>query len=496
MESPAQVAQLSTAYSYLEVGPLVRELEEQRSLLHHTFDGWSIWPLFRVQVAMALLDPEAKSDGGGGCRFSRMELIRLAVGDIQAWCRAPSGVRAVMVTASSYRTDTEGGQPKDSMFDDLGRRLGDVYKIERINNRRLFELNARSVLPSRMTNSWMTLMQRLYARLPVPMAARHAAEALVADIAGTPAARVLTTESVARRLADFRHGRRQWRALCRRVRPRVVLIDDGYYQHDLIAGAKEAGAWVMELQHGIFTPAGPEYCWPRAALAHREQMPVPDRFLLFGEHWRRLLEADGFWTDRIRVVGNTRIDLHRKVLRPERHDHVGLTMLVTTQGLGREGLIQWIKQVMLALKDQATLRVIVKLHPGYDHDPAPYRTALGDDARVVIQTGAEGPTTFERLQEADLHASISSTCHFDSLAIGTPTVILGLPSHELMLSLYGSGHAALVHSPSEWADVVRATTGARVPEAVGHHYFRAGAVENLVGAVAEIEAALPPRRPT
>lgn len=486
--------QTPETYSYLEVGPLLRELEERRSLLRHTFDGWSIWPLFRVQVAMALLAPEAKSDGGGSFRFSRMELIRLAVGDMLAWCRAPSGIRAMMVTASSYRTDTEGVQPKDSMFDDLGRQLGNVYKLERINNRRLFELNAQSVLPSRMTNTWMTLAHRFYARLPVPRAACRSAEALMADLAGTPAGRVLTSDGVARRLVSFRHERRQWRNLCRRLRPRVVLIDDGCYQHGLIAGAKEAGAWVMELQHGIFTPKGPEYCWSWAALAHREQMPVPDRFLLFGEHWRGLLEEDGFWTDRIRVVGSARVDLHRKVLRPERHDHVGLTMLVTTQGLGREGLIRWIQQIMIALKDQSALRVIVKLHPGYDHDPAPYRSALGDDARVVIQTGAEGPTTFERLQEADLHASISSSCHFDSLAIGTPTVVLGLPSHEIMLSLYESGHAALVHSPREWADVVRAASKARVPEAVGHHYFRANALENLAAAVAEVEASdLQPR---
>lgn len=449
----------SRTYSYLEVGPLLRDLEEKRALLRHTFDGWSIWPLFRMQVAMALLDPQATPKGSGGALFNRGELVLLAAGDLLAWCRAPRGVRALMVTCSSYRTDTEGGRPKDTMFDDLGRRLGDVFKFERINNRRLFDLNAQSVLPSRMTNSWMTLTQRLYARLPVPAAARRVTEALVADLEGTPAERVLTSGGVARRLAHFRHERRQWRNLCRRVRPRVVMVDDGYYQHDLIAGAKEAGAWVMELQHGIFTPAGPEYCWSRAALAHRDQMPVPDRFLVFGENWRGLLEADGFWTDRVRVVGSTRMELHRKVSRPQKQAGAGVVMLVTTQGVAREGLVRWLKEMMVLLEGLPNLRVIVKLHPGYDHDPAPYLAALGCDRRVEIQSGNEGPTTFARLLEADLHASISSACHFDALALGTPTVILGLPSHELVLPIRESGHAALVRSPQEWADIVRATTG-------------------------------------
>ena len=482
-------------YSYLEVGPLLRELEEKRALLRHTFDGWSIWPLFRIHVALALLDPQATPKGGGrGGRFSRQELVRLAVGDLLAWCRAPRGVRALMVTCSSYRTDTEAGRPKDTLFDDYGRRLGDVYKFERINNRQLFELNQQSVLPSRMTNSCMTLLQRLYARLPVPMAARRAAEALVADIAGTPAARVLTIEAVARRLAAFRHERRQWRNLCRRLRPRVVLIDDGCYQHDLIAGAKEAGVWVMELQHGTFTPEGPEYCWSRAALVHRDQMPVPDRFLVFGKHWEGLLEADGFWTDRVRIVGNTRIDLHRKVARCEMGAHSGLVMLVTTQGLGREALIRWIQELMLELKQLHDLRVIVKLHPVYDQDPAPYQSALGTDRRVLVQTGLGGPSTFDRLLEADLHASISSSCHFDAIALGTPTVILGLPSHEMVLPIRESGNAALARSPQEWAALVRATTGERVPEAIGDHYFRQGAVENLAAVVAEIQSATPPHR--
>ena len=492
MQPPEQAAR---AYSYLEVGPLLRELEERRALLRHTFDGWSIWPLFRMQVAMALLDPQATPKGGGGASFSRGELLRMAARDLVAWCRAPQGVRALMVTCSSYRTDTEGGHPKDTMFDDLGRRLGDVFKFERINNRRLFELNPHSVLPSRMTNTWMTLAHRLYARLPVPRAACRSAEALMADLADTPAGRVLTSDGVARRLVSFRHERRQWRNLCRRLRPRVVLIDDGCYQHGLIAGAKEAGAWVMELQHGIFTPKGPEYCWSWAALAHREQMPVPDRFLLFGEHWRGLLEEDGFWTDSIRVVGSTRMDRHCSLVRPATRAYPGLVMVVTTQGVAREALIRWLQETLRLLADWPGLRVIMKLHPGYDGDPVPYQSVLGSDQRVVIQTGTEGPSTFERLLEADLHASISSSCHFDALALGTPTVILGLPSHELVLGIRESGHAALVTSPQEWADVVRAASKARVPEAVGHHYFRPNAVDNLAAAVAEVETSDPQPRP-
>lgn len=486
MQPPAKTAR---AYSLLEVGPLLRELEERRALLRHTFDGWSIWPLFRIHVAMALLDPQSTPQGGGrGGQFNRKELLWLAAGDMMAWLRAPRGIRALMVTHSSYRTDTEEGRPKDTMFDDYGRRLNDVFKIEVINNRRLFELNAHSVLPSRMTNSWMTLMQRFCARLPVSRTARRAAEALVADVAGTPVARVLTTEGVAYRLEAFRHGRRQWRNLCRRVRPRVVMVDDGYYQHDLIAGAKEAGAWVLELQHGTFIPGGPEYCWSRAALAHRDQMPVPDRFLVFGEHWRGLLEADGFWTDRVRVVGSPRADLHRKVSRHEKYAHPGFVLLVTTQGVAREELIRWIQEVMLVLKDRSNLRIIVKLHPFYDQDPAPYESALGTEERLIIEAGGEGVSTFERLLEADLHASISSACHYDALALGTPTVILGLPSHEMVLSIRESGHASLANSPQEWADVVRATTGARVPEAVRCHYIRSGAIENMMQIMAEFEA--------
>lgn len=488
MQLPEQAAR---AYSYLEVGPLLRELEERRVLLRHTFDGWSIWPLFRMQVAMALLDAQATPKAGSSAQFSRGELLRLAAGDMLAWCRAPRGVRALMVTCSGYRTGTEAGRPKDTMFDDLGRRLGDVFKFERINNRRLFELNPRSVLPSQMTNAWMTLAQRLCARLPIPRAACHSAEALLADLVGTPAGRVLTSEGVARRLASFRHERRRWRNLCRRLRPRVVLIDDGYFQHDLIAGAKESGACVMELQHGIFTPGGPEYCWPDAALAYRDQMPVPDRFLAFGEHWRALLEADSFWAGRVRVVGSTRMELHRESSKHIRVVRDGILMLVTTQGVAREGLIRWLKETLGILEGFSKLRVIVKLHPGYDGDPHPYQVALGSDNRVEIQTGVDGPTTFERLAEADLHASISSACHYDALALGTPTVIVGLPSHELVSSIRESGHASLVQSPVEWAEVVRAASKARVPEEVGHHYFRPNAVDNLAAAVAEVEASAP-----
>ena len=78
---------------------------------------------------------------------------------------------------------------------------------------------------------------------------------------------------------------------------------------------------------------------------------------------------------------------------------------------------------------------MVRLHPGYDGDGANYRAIANYDSRVVVMAGDAMPPTHEVIALSDLHLSISSTCHYDALGMGTPTAVLGLPGHASMAEL-------------------------------------------------------------
>jgi len=460
-----------------EAGPRLRELETRRDLLRHRFAGWSIWPLLRIHAAKAMVAAEEWPQSGQ-VGYGRRELARLAASDMWAFARARKTTDVMVISGSNYRTEQENGAWRDWLFDDFTRGLSRVYRFERIGSPAMHRRNANALFRSDMTNAWFELALRATRRLRRRSGqVAQVAKALTADLAEEPGLASLTPTSVEQQLADFQVRKRLWRLLFKRVRPRVVLIDDGYYQHDLIAGAREAGCCVVELQHGIFLDGGAEYCWPDAACPHREHMPVPDRFFLFGEVWQQLLAKDSFWGKRARVVGSARMDRFRaraSTVTRQRESGVECHLVVTTQGMSRERLAAKLGELMRLSKNWAGMRLTVKLHPGYDPDPEPYRRALGSDSRAKVVLGAGEPGTFDLLCQADCHASISSACHYDALALGVRTIVLKLPSHEMVTPVPGDR----VATAEELLAAVQRSK-APLPPSIGEQFFRPGAVQNF-----------------
>jgi hypothetical protein len=91
----------------------------------------------------------------------------------------------------------------------------------------------------------------------------------------------------------------------------------------------------------------------------------------------------------------------------------------------------------------------------------------------------ESPSTFELLRDADLHLSISSTCHYDALGLGVPTVILPFRTHEVVGNLVEAGHAERADSPADLLRIVLGGRGRRVPPEVGGYYYEPGSLENM-----------------
>src|SRR5207237_10110491 len=114
----------------------------------------------------------------------------------------------------------------------------------------------------------------------------------------------------------------------------------------------------------------------------------------------------GFWDDdNARVAGSGRIDRYRS----KRVVHGSIrTVLFTTQGIDTEAAIGMLR----AFKELAgdAVRLVIKLHPIYDHDRSPYERGFAGQNGVQGIGGHEQPSTMELMQQADLHVSISSTC--------------------------------------------------------------------------------------
>lgn len=448
------------------------ELERSRGLLDVRIDGWAAWPLVRFEVSMALV---ALSFPGRRA-IGRVERLTRALADVPALARIRPA-RHLIKTYTSALLETAGGRSVDVHFDDVVLAAGSTFKIEAHTNPRFSAQGRRAQVPRDLSSTLVDLGSTILARRApsrdVAEASRVFAEA-TRDALGLDA---IDAAWMARRLHRFSAARRVYGALVGRVRPRFVLVADAG-EHALVAAAKEHGSVVLELQHGIADASNPGYAWPASAAPHRARMPVPDRLLLHGEHWRRELGSGAFWGDALRVVGSPRLDRYRK-LPAERSDPC--TVLFTAQGLDVANVTEFLGDAFERVRSRMPARLVVRLHPVYDTDKTPWVTGLarlGD--RVQVLAGDEGESTLALLRRAHLHTSIASASHYDAIGLGVPTAILPFRTHDVVLPLAAAGHAQVARTPQALADMIAGWRDLTVPGAVSEYYFRPGARAHIL----------------
>jgi hypothetical protein len=282
-------------------------------------------------------------------------------------------------------------------------------------------------------------------------------------------------------LANFSWQRKAWRAILKRVQPERVLVAD-FGEYGLVAAATEKGIPTFELQHGIADRHHPAYAWSDHALPHRKQMPIAQRFLVYGEYWRRELSQSGFWGGSIDVVGSTRIDRHRSIARTSGSGPYRL--LVAADGIESLATIRIVRE-MLAVFGADDVQVTIKLHPVYTALDEEMRTAFSGDKRVAVYAAAEGDSTFRILRGVDLHASVGSASHYDALGLGTPTAIIAAGNYRMVLHLRDHGHASVVSTGEELAAALIQARASGLPAYASDFYFREGALQNVLAVLDE-----------
>jgi hypothetical protein len=449
------------------------EVEQSWDLLRHTVDGWAAWPLMRFEVSQLLTAVSFPHRRG----MSRVQRAGLAFADFPRLLRVRRA-RHLVKTFNSGLIEKSGDRYEDIWFDEVILASGSTFKLETINSPRFARLSRRALVRRDLSTCALEISAAMLLRRRVSPEMRVVAHELGRALREGLGVQSVDDPWVSARLRYFSAMRRVYGALLRRVRPAFVLVADSG-EHALVAAAKEHGSVVLELQHGINDRSHAGYSWTAYALPYRRLMPVPDRLLLHGEHWRRELDQDSFWGDSARVVGSPRIDRYRRVA-VTRSDDV-CTVLFTTQGLDVKQVTEWLRAFLEDLRKRVPLRLVIKLHPIFDVDKSVYLDALSSFRdQVEVLAGDEGASTFELLRRSNLHMSIASASHYDAIGLGVPTVILPLLTHEIVLPMYRAGHAKLARTPEDLGDLVLAWRDLRVPENVSEYYFKSGARLNIL----------------
>ena len=462
----------------LEINALLQDIETNQELLRMKIGLWSAWPILRFNLA-ALASNLAIDTSE--IRLSTIEHISHSFHDAAGFLRVKHP-HILLYVASSNRVEQKKDRYKDIIFDELLRYIPTYFKIENINNKFYLERSQRALYPSQMTTSGIYMISNLLSRLRRPRSIDRLADSFFASIQMVMPTSKISRLHIRKVLTSFYWRKILYRGLLHRVKPRILFLQTAYMNHALVAAAKEMNIKVVEFQHGIIDRHHPGYSWTSPAVVYKNHMPLPDLIYVYGDYWQDELSVNGFWNKELRSVGSLHLDQFRL-------QHVSLTsnnsissntprkIVVTTQALDVDRLISF----FIEFNKYATLPVelFIKLHPR-ESNRQPYDTAFRDHANIHIIAGHEAPSTFELLSSCDYHASIHSTCHYEALGLGKPTIILPFTNHERILPLceQARGYALLVRTPAEMNQIIAQNRS--VPHNISTYYFRDGAVDNIL----------------
>jgi hypothetical protein len=461
-----------TSLSAEEVDVLLHNMELKNDLLQYKVEGWCVWPILRFEIGCLMEDIPLTKRG----KIWLIQLLILAIYSLRSLTLLKPA-RMIIKTYTSGLVERKEIYYKDIWFDDLLLSVGDYVKIETINNRKFIRRRKTALTKSNLVTNLLDLVTALLARVGGPRYISEIAGKLYTGLNNELKLNGITLRWAERRLRNFYWCKKIYTYLLRRVRPAYLLTaDPGEYA--LVAAAKEQGIKVIELQHGLINRHHYAYSWMADAVKNKRWMPIPDCLFLWGEYWKQELEMNGFWGNALYVVGSLRMEEYRHRKAAKKKEQV-CTLLLTSQGIDVERIIAFVSDVLEASKGKHDIRLYIKLHPVYETSKTLYEGAFKDDPRVQVLLGNEDPSTFDLLTLVDFHLSISSTCHYDALGLGVPTIILPFATHESIVSLYEMGHAFLARTPTELLDILLRWKGREVPNEVGEFYFKKGALENM-----------------
>lgn len=467
------------SYAEPEISEKIQDFERRHDAFAIREGGVSLWRLMRFEVSIQLQNLDLRRSP-----IPRPQLLLSLPRAAWQFATARQGHRYIGKTSNSGLRDKRDGTYRDIYFDDLIDAVpgGALFSSLDANG---FEENSRNahrqpVFDDTAVLTGSAVLGRVLGRRPPSEAsirlAQHISNGLGLD--------EFTGSRVQRKYDVFRYRTVLYRHVLKRFGVRSVLAaNTGLYS--LIAAARALGIPYIEVQHGDFGVHHPESLPASALETGIEGLLLPDRLALFGQWDMERLSGTALGElRRLTAVGAPAVAAGRDMRETSfRTDPALPVVTFTSQGFAREQVNRFITDFLAASTEP--MRFIIRLHPGYDGDGANFRAIADMDPRLIVMPGNSALPTHEVIARSDLHISISSSCHYDALGIGTPTVVLGLPGSASMAKLVETGMARRIDTPEQLAFVVRQRNWGVVTAAQSNYFFRSGYINNMLELLAE-----------
>src|SRR5262245_32950379 len=418
---------------------LFRRAESDLALFEPAIHDYSLWPALRFS-AWQLVSGVRTGTAAGRSRVVQRRAERLlGLATYGLWSLAQrrrlrrKHFEFAFVSQESHRVATPRGW-WDLYLDDIAEHSSLAGRVLRIERRDFPIARRRTVAARHLFED----LQRLEGGMARSRAAMNVADA-ACDIffqrlrecdAALSTEAETRLRSYARLSASRFHDELSWYdRFWSEFRPAVVALIDAYNQHGLVAAAKQNGIPVVEFQHGNIHPDHPGYIWFATAQEVRARLAIPDRIATFGSYWSDVLLQEGFWSrDEVPAVGSVRIDRVRSA--PRRHEGSTLRILFTSQFATRSRTIPLLVEFIgLAGQGHLDYTLAIKVHRGERNLMHEYEALCALSPRVSV-VSPYADDTLAMIAAADVHVSAWSTCHYEAVALGTPTIVLVFPGPD------------------------------------------------------------------
>jgi hypothetical protein len=464
-----------------EVADIFSTFENQTNIFSLQIDGVSIWQQLRFTAAYQLQNISASTRSS-----RRVDLVRACVHGLNLFGLIKTlffnRVDHLFLTYYSGLRSKEKNLYKDVYVDDYLSQIKRSAKIIRFNaggfqerlrlakHRPLYDLSLLMVL--------VGFLRRLFAWKKPDPACVKASELIVQELG----LEWFTPGAIQSLMDHFFWQSRIYRLILSFIRPIACYAPDTG-ERALIHACHKKGIRFVEIQHGIYSINHPDVL-PLHCLKFIKGLILPDFIALYGKHWVQELAGSLQSSQGLcKPVGNPTLESFQRMRLEWKRPAGDIQILVlTTNGIDTRQLAAYAEGLLKTYGSSILLNI--KLHPAFDPDADAYRRLEKIYGNVRVIAGNEDPSTFELIAKADLHMSIASACHYDSLAIGTPTAIIPLAGHELVMPLVERRQARLLqiepsHGQESFLELF--ANGMIVPKELQESFCSQKAVQNLVG---------------
>jgi len=258
------------------------------------------------------------------------------------------------------------------------------------------------------------------------------------------------------------------RRLMQQLRPKAVVGIASYDSSSIALSlmAKRQGVAVFELQHGAIElgQIGYTYYVPES---YQGEKPVPDCIFVHGRAARdAILGSNTLYAEGdIAVVGSPRMysflesldgdkrSALRSIVREKlRIAQDAFLVTVTTQPTTVHCLVSFLCEALSNLQLES-LKLCLKIHPS-ERDT--WRRAYGALAcRPQVLPVEDGIVSlYELLVASDLHVTVYSTVLLESMALGTPNIILRCPGYEKVRKLLEDEELLVAERPQDFVRIL------------------------------------------